>query len=768
MSDVDQKVTELLTRFKVDRASASQTLDALDAVREAQDSLAKATDSGSGSAVIQAVRQQADAQNQLAQAIDEVAQATQKATQARSDFNVEALRADTQKALSAPDNQPETGGGSSGLAAGLRTGSQLASAVGLGGVAEPLRIAGDIARLQDELPKLGESLAGAGVNVSALGAVVAPLGGLAIGAAIGMKVLDAELEKSKQTLSASLTAQDAYYKALGTMTTEQVQQELQTRQQGQTALQAQIKETQGAIDSAFQQAVGQFGDAGARVLDAAGKLPTAQLRDQLAKLQTQADTDADTIARLSEGLANGAFAANDAAEAEKRLAEERTKAALASADIAKTAASEDLQLSQGTAKAAQDRAQAYLIDKQSQEAYIRSLLDSGDQSQTTTDAIHAAQAKILDDWARYNDILDNVVPPLQANEQAEFQLEQARKGVLAISQEMVTAEQANAQAQQQLTQAQKAYADGLDKANATLQNALDTAKATEQQAIDSAESQASSARLDAQQQANDALADAQLKANEARADAERNFRETIARIDRTFNQAATSAIADRNAVALAQAKQQKNNETADAKRAEKDKLADIDRSLKDEQRTIDRRYKEQLQKIDAALAKQVADAQQKYQQAVQAAQQSYQQQLTSLQSALDQQQAIADAAHAKMLAAEQAFWDAVQAQVPAPPTNATNYTPPAFASGGTPPINRVVSLDERGTESGLIGGRTFAVFGKPTTIFNASQTAAMLSGASGGIHITLNGLGMSKKEIVRHVSQELERSLEHYVEGQDG
>ena len=96
------------------------------------------------------------------------------------------------------------------------------------------------------------------------------------------------------------------------------------------------------------------------------------------------------------------------------------------------------------------------------------------------------------------------------------------------------------------------------------------------------------------------------------------------------------------------------------------------------------------------------------------------------------------------------------------PAAGSPSSPPLFAAGGSPPLNRVVSINERGTESALIGGRTFAVFGRKTQIYNAKQTAGILGG---GINIAINGAGMTRRQIMRAIDRQLGPALEEFAAG---
>ena len=163
-------------------------------------------------------------------------------------------------------------------------------------------------------------------------AVAGGLVGVAIGAVtIAMTAFNQSIDASKKRLEAAIGAQDAYYEAVGKLTSGEARQQLTDLQAQQPALQAKAAEATNALNSAFAQASSQFGDAGARALFATGAF--SSLYDAQTKASQAAQTNADTITRLSQGLASGAFAAADMAAAVDVV----SKAQLEAAQFAVTA-----------------------------------------------------------------------------------------------------------------------------------------------------------------------------------------------------------------------------------------------------------------------------------------------------------------------------------------------------------------------------------------------------------------------------------------------
>jgi nitroreductase len=189
-------------------------------------------------------------------------------------------------------------------------GSQILSGLGQGELANAAGLVGDVA---GSIGSLG--IAG-GAAAIALGAVT-----------VAMGEYNRQLDVQKKALDSAFTAQDRYIEALKNLNSEQAQAALDTELENRRFLVIEANNTQAAIWEAWDQSVATFGEAGARALQALGQLPTTGLQTRLDELNGQIGVSEGYLIRLRAGLENGAFAAQDAAEAEVRLAAEREKLA---------------------------------------------------------------------------------------------------------------------------------------------------------------------------------------------------------------------------------------------------------------------------------------------------------------------------------------------------------------------------------------------------------------------------------------------------------
>lgn len=82
-----------------------------------------------------------------------------------------------------------------------------------------------------------------------------------------------------------------------------------------------------------------------------------------------------------------------------------------------------------------------------------------------------------------------------------------------------------------------------------------------------------------------------------------------------------------------------------------------------------------------------------------------------------------------------------------------------FASGGRPPLNMPVRINERGLESGLMSNGRLALFSQPTQIFSAPQTQALMAGTGAGagpvnVYLTVdNETALNEAKMLRIAKQ---------------
>lgn len=728
MSDIDTRVQELLVRISNDKQAASATIAALKAVENAQNDLTEAQDNGDGSAAIAAIRAQSDAQFKLAEAIDDVTQATKKATQAASDFNVEALRTDTLKALNSASNQVQSGsggGGSTSFGGIARTGSQLLGAAGID--AGPLRAVGEVSRLVDEF---GGSVA----DVGKAAAITSPL---LIAAGIAIKLYSDQTKAEENAIQGAIAAHEAYVTAIHKFTTDQIKDQIQQLETNRAILTQERDDTVRALQNTdFSQ--GFLLPLSKSFTDLMGK--AGDYNKQLGDNQTQIDA-------LKSALGTTEVATNDATAAEKALADARTQTTLASAQTSGKNFLQNQQLLRGSVDQVNSALQALSDQMGANAAEINTLVTSGDQSAEVQARIKQLLGENNDAEAQRADILANVLPIVQAAADAEFQLNAARQKTLVLSQEMVDAEKAYQTASDNLTKAQQAASDGAAKAAATLQQAFDSAASTLQAAITSANAEAAQAQENAEYKKNEDLQNARDKAAADEAKALDDFNQKKKEIERQFQYDATNAVRNRDAVAFTNAKETRDKDLRNAKDAYRAQLKSIQDGLKAEQKRIEQAYKDQLRTIDQQLQKQLAAAQAAYDKQTAAAQQAYDTQVASLQANLANLQSIRDAAYQAELTAVQNFNNQLVASANGLSTNnaVTN-------------INAGIGTATQGLTPSLSGaGQAYSVFNRPSRLNTSQQIAA--SGANNSFQFTINGGTM------RQIKRQINRQLDSFASG---
>lgn len=231
---------------------------------------------------------------------------------------------------------PDMGGGdTSGGAAGGVLGNLRQSAIALPGVGYQSPLVVGLRVAEKAADATGASLLQLGIA-----------GGIVVGAILLVKQafdqFTSSIKEGKERVAAALTAQDDYYEALRNSTTEQVKATIATLDHNQALLKQQIAENANAIKSAstlpstslplfiFDTIIHKSGDLVGATSDIVEKQKT---------LEQQYQAQEDTITRLSQGLENGAFAANTAAAQEELLKKAReetskTNIALIEQDVA--------------------------------------------------------------------------------------------------------------------------------------------------------------------------------------------------------------------------------------------------------------------------------------------------------------------------------------------------------------------------------------------------------------------------------------------------
>ncbi len=217
-------------------------------------------------------------------------------------------------AFGLPDDFGVSGGGGAGSALG----KARMAAIALPGVGFQSPIVLGLRAAELAADKTGASLSQVGLSFGIVGVAL-------IAVKVAADAFAHSVEAGKTNLDGALQAQNNYYHAVTKLTTEQVNEDIEQRRKANQALQIQINETQAALD-AVRNRGGALGQLGGAIAEGLGVSPANQLKTQLDDLNKQFTANDLTAVRLTQGLAANAFAANDAAAAEEKLAEARKAA----------------------------------------------------------------------------------------------------------------------------------------------------------------------------------------------------------------------------------------------------------------------------------------------------------------------------------------------------------------------------------------------------------------------------------------------------------
>lgn len=271
-----------------------------------------------------------------------------------------------------------------------------------------------------------------GGDITKLGAAAGVTGLAVVAIALAMEQFNRIIDEAKAKLAGAISAQNAYYEALASKTTEQVTQELATLNRRRATLEAQAAEAQAALDSAWKQAVAQFGDAGARAVFASGAF--GDLQEQVDSTKKALEDNVQTSTRYRQGLEQNVFAANDAAAAEERLAKARTDANIAAAKEAGDNIRQFAKSMELTSEQAVDRIKELDVENQAIRASIASLRASGDTSEQATRALEdyqTQQEKLNQEHDNLTRLLATTIPQREAENAALEESKQQHEDTIA-------------------------------------------------------------------------------------------------------------------------------------------------------------------------------------------------------------------------------------------------------------------------------------------------------------------------------------------------
>lgn len=396
-----------------------------------------------------------------------------------------------------------------------------------------------------------------GASFTQLGAALGIAGVAVVAVAVALDQMNKQIEVSKKVLTGALSAQDAFYKALESSTSEQVAAQLDELKRRREILALQRAETQGALDSAFAQAQAQFGDAAARGLDAAGQLPTAQLREQLKGLDEQYQAADQSIVRLTQGLDGNLYAVNDLEAAYNALTEEQLDAADQALEI------DRLTKEQREERIAQNNRDVNVLTR---------LVGAGG---LTSEALLEYAARITE---------------LNADTEA----------LTGISSTYADQLEREKNAKEALTERNDQLLDLIDEEVSLREEAFEI-----QQKILDIETERDARIREIEADRDERLLELTGDAEERRIEIIEDANERIAKIERDARRDIFNAVANRDAVALKQAEIRRADALEDQQKGLDKSYKQVEKNLEKQEKALDKSYRKQVDNVQDSTNKQL-------------------------------------------------------------------------------------------------------------------------------------------------------------------
>lgn len=417
----------------------------------------------------------ASAIDQLAVKYGIVAKKTKDATTAAQQLNEELKRINaTEGEISgAASSFSQTASSGNRLA---RIGSELRAlpstqvpglGIGTDQVASILRLSGALGQVSE---KVGVVTTVATALTPALGATAAGIAGIAVAAApfvialagigLALKALADQAAEEAAAINAIVDAQRSVAQDIANgLTTVEAEEKLKTLNAQRQAEADLLAKNQRIYDENINNAGALSG-----VLKLTSGAEQA-LSDQIAKSKENIEGYDTSINSLTQATENGSLAANDAAEAERKLAEERSKAALTSADNAGKEIAARNRADAATGDANEKRLKTIIDEKEEIQAQIDVLEKSG----ITTDEVTNKLAALKDQLGLLGKESDYISSTALAASKARDAEKQAEKDAEDASKK---AEQAQEQYTKSVQSATTAYRNSVQDIGTRLSQTL--------------------------------------------------------------------------------------------------------------------------------------------------------------------------------------------------------------------------------------------------------------------------------------------------------
>lgn len=439
-------------------------------------------------------------------------------------------------------------------------GTQVSGALGGSDLGNAVGLIGD---LGDGVSKFGiAGIAGAG----ALAAIT-----------LAQQEYNRVIEIGKSNLEGALNAQQIYYNAIQSLSSEQVQEDITARENTNVLLRERIATLEGAIESAFRQAQENLGDAAARAAEAAGQLPTAQLREELNNLKTELTANEQVVGLYRQGLEANRFAAQDAAASAEDLAELYRQ--LDQVTLDRVAA--ELAADNQTAEQRQKR----LADIQREIDAYQALIDTGAVSEATVTDLQAKIGALTIEQEAYANTVKSTADALdlaaKKEEARELAAQEASDAATARNDQILEAMERESDARTKIKELEK-------KINET----------TTERAREVEEAQTKSA---------DKVQDIEAKAADAREDIIETSQDRITKLLRDSGREQGQAVGERDADAFRLSRLRTKDAYDDQQLADKRRLEDITENAEEAVTVEQAAARERVRTIEQGADRTVAE-----------------------------------------------------------------------------------------------------------------------------------------------------------------
>lgn len=599
---------------------------------------------------------------------------------------------------------------------------------------------------------------GTGISTDAVAKMVAlianlpplalPVIGVITALGAGFVALESTLQGAKKALTDAVNVNKTYYELIGNgVSVEDAKKRLEELKTTLASQEAELANINRANAQGFADAQKQYTKGGATLLFALGQLSTAddamsERYNELTTSTNSARTEIEGITRALDSNVLKSAEYQKALEAEAKL---KSDAALAGANdtynrelkLQQDALLSSSQLFSKVTAAIQEQNAAQSALNQLQADKARGVGGVDIDKQITAFQLQIARAG--SDITRYYDLIAQR-KPIEDAIQNEKDLAAARLQVDKINDDVNKAVKDKTE---DLIKIQQKYADSLAELKQSFDRAGLEAEIERQQKI-----------ADLATDLRDKEAEETTKHNEERLKIESDYQKRVQEIQREFTRSSAQAIQDRDAVALDAAERKRTEELEEAKTTRDEQLKERETQYKAELRGLQNNHARRIAEINLAFQREAEQRARKYAYDQQALYDNQRRDIALRQSAFAAQLAELR----KHLVANNAEWAAAGNAIV------------SYARSLKDSINNILG----GGNSGVVSGAVTTTPGKPPDLggifgFGASSASnggstgmrapQVAGGVMGGVNVAVNGVGMSKFQVIREVTKQLGEQL---------